>query len=62
MLGNPVDVAFDEETRTIFIAEAANGGGRVGFSNSDYEAGGDVNHQLIIFQLAIFTKKTNCNN
>ena len=43
MLGNPVDVAFDEETRTIFIAEAANGGGRVlGFSNSDYEAGGDV--------------------
>ena len=29
--------------RTIFIAEAANGGGRVlGFSNSDYEAGGDV--------------------
>ncbi|WP_121666591.1 hypothetical protein [Mesonia aquimarina] len=42
-LGNPVDVAYDEETRTIFIAEVANGGGRVlGFSNSDYEAGGDI--------------------
>lgn len=43
LLGNPVDVAYDEETETIFIAEVANGGGRVlGFSNSDYEAGGDV--------------------
>ena len=43
MLGNPVDVAYDEETRTIFIAEVANGGGRVlGFSNADYETGGDI--------------------
>ena len=28
-LGNPVDVAYDEETRRIYVAERANNGGRV---------------------------------
>ncbi|HIB36138.1 hypothetical protein [Mesonia sp.] len=43
MLGNPVDVAYDDETKTIFIAEVANGGGRVlAFSQIDYTNGGDI--------------------
>lgn len=29
LMGNPVDVAFDSETGTVFIAEAGNGGGRI---------------------------------
>lgn len=29
MLGNPVDVAYDGATKTIYIAEAGNGGGKV---------------------------------
>ncbi len=29
LLGNPVDVAYDAETETVFIAEAGNGGGRI---------------------------------
>jgi hypothetical protein len=29
LLGNPVDVAYDGETGTVFIAEAGNGGGRI---------------------------------
>lgn len=40
-LGNPVDVAYDGETGTVFIAEAGNAGGRIlafeGFGN-----GGDI--------------------
>ncbi|WP_341225547.1 hypothetical protein [uncultured Arcticibacterium sp.] len=33
-LGNPVDVAYDGETGTVYIAEAGNGGGRIlAFSN-----------------------------
>ena len=28
-LGNPVDIAFDEDNNSIFIAERANGGGRI---------------------------------
>jgi hypothetical protein len=40
LLGNPVDVTYDEETETIFIAEKANGGGRIlGF---DAMASGNV--------------------
>lgn len=43
MLGNPVDVAYDDETKTIFIAEVANGGGRVlAYSQTDYRNGGNV--------------------
>ncbi len=43
MLGNPVDVAYDEETGTIFVAEVANGGGRVlAFSEADYSNGGNI--------------------
>ena len=29
MMGNPVDVAYDGDTKTVFIAEAGNGGGRI---------------------------------
>jgi hypothetical protein len=29
LLGNPVDVAYDADTETVFIAEAGNGGGRI---------------------------------
>ncbi|WP_158837843.1 hypothetical protein [Polaribacter sp. L3A8] len=29
LMGNPVDVAYDGETKTVFIAEAGNGGGRI---------------------------------
>ena len=29
LLGNPVDVAYDAETETVYIAEAGNGGGRI---------------------------------
>ncbi|QNM86330.1 hypothetical protein H9W90_04185 [Polaribacter pectinis] len=29
LLGNPVDVAYDGDTKTVFIAEAGNGGGRI---------------------------------
>lgn len=40
-LGNPVSAEYDAASKTIFIAEAANGGGRVlSFSNAD--AGGNV--------------------
>ena len=40
-LGNPVSAEYDAVTNTVFIAEAANGGGRVlTYSNAD--AGGDI--------------------
>ena len=29
LMGNPVDVAYDGDTKTVFIAEAGNGGGRI---------------------------------
>lgn len=29
LLGNPVDVAYDADTQTVYIAEAGNGGGRI---------------------------------
>ncbi|QOD61404.1 hypothetical protein H9I45_02845 [Polaribacter haliotis] len=29
LLGNPVDVAYDGDSKTVFIAEAGNGGGRI---------------------------------
>ncbi len=39
-LGNPVDIAYSESTATVFVAERANGGGRLlGFPES---ASGDV--------------------
>lgn len=41
LLGNPVSAEYDAVSKTVFIAEAANGGGRVlAFSNA--EAGGDL--------------------
>ncbi len=40
-LGNPVSAEYDADSKMVFIAEAANGGGRVlAFSNAD--AGGDI--------------------
>ena len=40
-LGNPVAAEYDADSNTVFIAEAANGGGRVlAFSNAD--AGGNI--------------------
>jgi hypothetical protein len=40
LLGNPVDVTYDDETDTVFIAEKANGGGRIlGF---DADGSGDL--------------------
>ncbi len=41
-LGNPIDVAYDHKTKTIFIAEIANGGGKIlAFSNA-MTTSGDV--------------------
>ena len=41
LLGNPVDVVYDSETSTVFIAEAGNGGGRILAFNS-IGAGGNI--------------------
>ena len=41
MLGNPVDVAFDEDTNKIYVAERLNGGGRI--LTFDYPSGGQTN-------------------
>lgn len=41
MMGNPVSVEYDADTKMVYVAEVANGGGRVlVFSNA--EAGGDI--------------------
>lgn len=40
-LGNPVSADFDSATNTVFIAERANGGGRV-LTFTDAEAGGNI--------------------
>ncbi len=40
-LGNPVAAEFDAETNTVYIAERANGGGRV-LAFTDANAGGDI--------------------
>lgn len=40
-LGNPVDVAYDGETKTVYIAEAGNGGGRI-LSYTNITANGDM--------------------
>lgn len=41
-LGNPVAAEFDAESNTVFIAEAANGGGRVmSFAGANLSTGGD---------------------
>nr|WP_321222741.1 hypothetical protein [uncultured Psychroserpens sp.] len=41
LLGNPVDVAYDAESQTVFIAEAGNGGGRI-LAFNNIGSGGDV--------------------
>ncbi|WP_124979991.1 YncE family protein [Nonlabens xiamenensis] len=41
LMGNPIDVTYDTNTDTVFIAEIANGGGRIlGYSNAS--AGGNL--------------------
>ncbi|MGB3592275.1 MAG: hypothetical protein WBA16_11375 [Nonlabens sp.] len=40
LMGNPVDITYDAESNTVFVAEKANGGGRIlGFNNI---SGGNV--------------------
>lgn len=41
MMGNPIDVAYDENSGTVYIAEIGNGGGRV-LAFSDIGSGGNV--------------------
>lgn len=41
LLGNPVDVAYDNETQTVYIAEAGNGGGRI-LAFNNISSGGDI--------------------
>ncbi|WP_255070967.1 hypothetical protein [Lacihabitans sp. LS3-19] len=41
LMGNPVDVAYDGETKTVYIAEAGNGGGRV-LSYTNIMSSGDM--------------------
>jgi hypothetical protein len=41
LLGNPVAAEFDAETNTIFIAERANGGGRI-LAFTNFESGGNI--------------------
>lgn len=41
LLGNPVAAEFDSDTNTVFIAERANGGGRV-LSYTNFNTGGNV--------------------
>lgn len=41
LLGNPVDVAYDNSTSTVFIAEAGNGGGRI-LAFNNIGSGGDL--------------------
>lgn len=42
-LGNPVSAEYDSDSDTVFIAEAANGGGRIlGFASAAASNGGDV--------------------
>ncbi|WP_304238170.1 hypothetical protein [Jiulongibacter sediminis] len=41
MMGNPVDVAYDGATKTVFIAEAGNGGGLV-LSFANVTSGGNI--------------------
>ncbi|QCE42815.1 hypothetical protein [Psychroserpens sp. NJDZ02] len=41
LLGNPVDVAYDSATQTVYIAEAGNGGGRI-LAFNNFQAGGNI--------------------
>ncbi len=45
LLGNPVDVAYDNATGTVFIAEAGNGGGRI-LAFNNIGSGGDITPTL----------------
>lgn len=41
LLGNPVDVAYDANTQTVYIAEAGNGGGRI-LAFNNIGSGGNI--------------------
>ncbi|WP_166384654.1 hypothetical protein [Polaribacter sp. 11A2H] len=41
LMGNPVDVAYDGDTKTVFIAEAGNGGGRI-LAFNNFTNGGNL--------------------
>ncbi len=41
LLGNPVDVAYDANTQTVYIAEAGNGGGRI-LAFNNISSGGNL--------------------
>ena len=41
LLGNPVDVAYDTESQTVYIAEAGNGGGRI-LAFNNIGSGGNI--------------------
>lgn len=41
LLGNPVDVAYDSDSKTVFIAEAGNGGGRI-LAFNNINSGGNL--------------------
>ena len=60
LLGNPVDVAYDSETETIFIAEAGNGGGRI-LAFNNIGSGGNispvVNNSLAAASSVFLSKK-----
>jgi len=47
LLGNPVAAEYDAASRTVFIAEAANGGGRV-LAFTDADVGGDITPSINI--------------
>lgn len=60
LLGNPVDVAYDAATQTVFIAEAGNGGGRI-LAFNNIGSGGNitpaVNHSLAAASSVYLSKK-----
>ncbi|RAJ11997.1 hypothetical protein [Olleya aquimaris] len=41
LLGNPVDVAYDATSQTVYIAEAGNGGGRI-LAFNNFASGGNI--------------------
>jgi len=60
LLGNPVDVAYDAATQTVFVAEAGNGGGRILAFNNIGSGGNitpDVNNSLAAASSVYLSKK-----
>ncbi|MDW5287689.1 hypothetical protein [Formosa sp. PL04] len=60
LLGNPVDVAYDAATQTVYIAEAGNGGGRILAFNNIGSGGNitpDINNSLAAASSVYLSKK-----